>query len=112
LLDGEARGLTCGAVEGALAGDMSATRLCLERLLSRCDQRPVTFSLPALACGEITPGEAATIAGVYEIFVGTAGIARANNACSNLPQILTAGDDVGDEDEDIGDAKAIGDCNR
>jgi hypothetical protein len=45
-------------------------------------KRPVTFSLPALACGEITLGEAATIAGVYEIFVGTAGIARANNACT------------------------------
>jgi len=30
----------------------------------------------ALACGAITPGEAATIAGVYETFVRTAGIAK------------------------------------
>jgi hypothetical protein len=94
---------------------MLAMKLCLERLLPRCDERPVTFSLPslasvgnepspqnvsramnavttALACGEITPGEAATIAGVYETFVRTAG-------------------DVEDEDEDIGDAAAIDDSD-
>jgi hypothetical protein len=29
----------------------------------------------------------------------------------NLPAILTAGDDVEDEDEDIGDAEAIDDCD-
>jgi hypothetical protein len=102
LLDGEALGLTRRAVEAALAGDMLAMKLCLERVLPRCHERPVIFSLPslaaigngeidepslqnvsramnavttALACGEITPGEAATIAGVYETFVRTAGIA-------------------------------------
>jgi hypothetical protein len=96
LLDGEALGLTRRAVEAALAGDMLAMKLCLERVLPRCQERPVTFSLPslaaagngeidepssqnvsramnavttALACGEITPGEAATIAGVYQTFV-------------------------------------------
>src|SRR6516165_3215997 len=89
LLDGEALGLTRRAVEAALAGDMLAMKLCLERVLPRCHERPVIFSLPslaaigngeidepslqnvaramnavttALACGEITPGEAATIA--------------------------------------------------
>ena len=29
----------------------------------------------------------------------------------NLLRILTAGDDVEDEDEDIGDAEAIDDCD-
>ena len=103
LLDGEALGLTRRAVEAALAGDMLAMKLCLERVLPRCHERPVRFSLPslaaigngeidepspqnvsramnavttALACGEITPGEVATIAGVYETFVRTAGIAK------------------------------------
>jgi hypothetical protein len=103
LLDGEALGLTRRAVEAAIAGDTLAMKLCLERVLPRCHGRPVTFSLPslaavgngeidepspqdvaramnavttALACGEITPGEAATIAGVYESFVRTAGIAK------------------------------------
>ena len=106
---------------------MLAMKLCLERVLPRCHERPVRFSLPslaaigngeidepspqnvsramnavttALACGEITPGEAATIAGVYETFVRTAGTAKEKVARGNLLQILTAGDDV--EDEDIG----------
>ncbi len=115
---------------------MLAMKLCLERVLPRCHERPVRFSLPslaavgngkidepslqnvsramnavttALACGEITPGEAATIAGVYETFVRTAGTAKEKVAGGNLLQILTAGDDVEDEDEDIGDAEAIDD---
>jgi hypothetical protein len=139
LLDGEALGLTRRAVEAALAGDMLAMKLCFERVLPRCHDRPVTFSLPslaaigngeidepspqnvsramnavttALACGEITPGEAATIAGVYETFVRTAGIAKEKLAQGNLLRILTAGDDVEDEDEDIGDAEAIDDCDQ
>src|SRR6516164_817342 len=140
LLDGEALGLTRRAVEAALAGDMVAMKLCLERVLPRCHERPVNFSLPslavigngeidepspqnlsramnavttALACGEITPGEAATIAGVYETFVRTAGTAKDKVVRGNLLQILTAGDDIDDEDEDedIGDAEAIDDCD-
>jgi hypothetical protein len=65
----------------------------------------------ALACGEITPGEAATIAGVSETFVRTAGTAKEKVARGNLLRILTAGDDVEDENEDIGDAEAIDDCD-
>ena len=49
LLDGEALGLTRRAVEAALAGDMLAMKLCLERVLPRCHERPVTLSLPSLA---------------------------------------------------------------
>ena len=49
LLDGEALGLTRRAVEAALAGDMLAMKLCLERVLPRCHERPVTVSLPSLA---------------------------------------------------------------
>src|SRR5262249_30912826 len=121
----------------ALAGDMLAMKLCLERVLPRRRERAVTFSLPslaavgngqieepspqnvaramnavttALACGEITPGEAAAIAGVYEIFVRTAGTAREKVAHGNLLQILTAGDD--DDDEDIDDGEAVDDGDR
>jgi hypothetical protein len=66
----------------------------------------------ALACGEITPGEAARIAGVYETFVRTAGTAKEEKvARDNLLQILTAGDDVEGEDADIGDAEAIDGCD-
>ena len=40
-----------------------------------------------------------------------AGIAKEQVAQGNLLRILTAGDDVEDEDEDIGDAEAIDDCD-
>ncbi len=40
-------------------------------------------------------------------FLRTAGIAKEKVARGNLLQILTAGDDVEDQDEDIGDAEAI-----
>ena len=49
--------------------------------------------------------------GVCETFVRTAGIAKEKVARGNLLLILTAGDDVEDEDEDIGDAEAIDDCD-
>src|SRR5262249_40266593 len=111
-------------------GDEAVSRT----VLPRCQERPVTFSLPslaavgngeidepspqnvsramnavttALACGEITPGEAATIAVGYETFVRTAGTAREKVARGNLLQFVTAGDDIEDEDEDVGDAEAI-----
>jgi hypothetical protein len=137
LLDGETLGLTPRAVEAALAGDKLAMKLCLERVPPRCQERPVTFSLPSfaagngkidepspqnvsramnavttpLACGEITPGEVAAIAEVYETFLRTAGIAGEKVARGNRLRILTAGDDLEDEDEDIDDAAAIDDCD-
>jgi hypothetical protein len=43
LLDGEALGLTRTAVEAALAGDMLAIELCLERVLPPCHERPATM---------------------------------------------------------------------
>jgi hypothetical protein len=52
----------------------------------------------------------AALAG-YGTFVRTAGTAREKVARGNLLQILTAGDDVEDADEDSGDAEAIDDCD-
>ncbi len=86
LLEGEAEALTRKAVELALAGDPSAMRLCLERLLPPCRERAVAFALPpiesaadiaaamkavtaALAAARITPGEAEAVARVVDIFV-------------------------------------------
>ncbi len=84
LLAGEAEALTRKAVEAALAGDPTAMRLCLDRILPR--DRAVEFALPpiksaadvahamgavtaALADGLITPGEAQAIARVITTFV-------------------------------------------
>src|ERR1700736_4189956 len=86
LLEGEAEALTRKAVDLALAGDPTAMRLCIERILPPCRERTVKFVLPpiesaadiapamkavtsALAAGVITPGEAATIAAVVDTFV-------------------------------------------
>ena len=86
LLAGESEALTRKAVEMALAGDPTAMRLCIERILPPCRERAVKFVLPpiesaadiaaamkavtsALAAGVITPGEAGTIAAVVDTFV-------------------------------------------
>jgi hypothetical protein len=86
LLDGEAEALTRKAIELALDGDASALRVCIARIIPPRRGRPVNFGLPALqgaadlagtmaaittaaAQGTITPGEAAELARVVEIFV-------------------------------------------
>src|SRR5216684_2261602 len=86
LLADEAEALTRKAVEAALAGDPTAMRLCLERILPR--DRAVAFALPpiksaadvaramgaviaALAHGLITPAEGQAIAKVVTTFVQT-----------------------------------------
>ena len=86
LLDGEAEALTRKAVELALAGDIAALRLCLDRVLPPRKDRPVTFTLPevnsardaaalvsavltAVAAGELTPADAAEIGKLIDGFV-------------------------------------------
>jgi hypothetical protein len=78
ILEGEAESLTRKAVELAQAGDMTALRLCMDRLAPARRDRPVTFDLPkiesvadlpkatlaimeAVAAGELTPSEAAEL---------------------------------------------------
>ena len=84
LLGDKAETLTRKAVEAALAGDPTAMRLCLERILPR--DRAVKFALPpinsaadiaramaavtaALAGGLITPAEGQAIAKMVTTFV-------------------------------------------
>jgi hypothetical protein len=84
LLEGEAEGLTRKAVELALGGDTVALRLCLDRIAPSRKDRPVILKLPligtagdvvtalsatlaAMSRGDITPSEAATVAGVLEV---------------------------------------------
>jgi hypothetical protein len=86
LLDGEAKALTRKAVEMALAGDTTALRLCLDRILPPRRERPINFKLPrlqtapdavgalaalidAVAATEITPSEAAELGKLVEAFV-------------------------------------------
>jgi hypothetical protein len=84
LLDGEAEGLTRKAIELALAGDTTALRLCLERILPTRKDRPVQLELPPIeglqdlaeataallegvAAGALTPAEAGEVAKLVEV---------------------------------------------
>ena len=102
-------------------------RLCMERVLPPCRERTVKFSLPpieaaragkscgpspqdvslamdavtsALARGEITPGEAETIAGVVDTFVRAIETTKKDGSRFNLLQILTAGNYDEDDSDD------------
>jgi len=83
LLDGESEALTRKCVELALDGDMAALRLCLERIVPPRKDSPIRVELPpmespadlpaamssildAVAAGELTPSEAAALAGLVE----------------------------------------------
>jgi hypothetical protein len=83
MLQGELHGLTRKAIEIALQGDITALRLCLERLLPPAKGRhvqlelpPITNAAPAVAAmaqimqavgsGEITTDEAASLASVID----------------------------------------------
>lgn len=83
LIQGEAEELTRKVIELALAGDVTALRLCIERLAPAPKDAPVPFKAPAMktaadaaaamasivaavASGELTPGEAERIAGLID----------------------------------------------
>ncbi len=83
LLDGEAEKLTRKAIEMALAGDVVALKLCMERIIPPRKDRLVQFDMPSLegapgpegaipallqavSEGRITPNEAGTILGLIE----------------------------------------------
>ncbi|MFN3642572.1 MAG: DUF5681 domain-containing protein [Gemmobacter sp.] len=85
LLDGEAEALTRQAVTMALGGDVTALRLCLERIAPPRKDSPVTVALPpmhsaadaakaagalldAVAAGELTPTEGAHVMALVEAY--------------------------------------------
>jgi hypothetical protein len=52
LLEGEAEALTRKAVEMALAGDVAALRLCVERIMPPRKERAVPLALPRIETGD------------------------------------------------------------
>src|ERR1700721_3212046 len=61
LLDGQAVALTRKAVELALAGDIAALRLCLDRILPPRKDRPVSFEMPQINNAEDVRGASAAL---------------------------------------------------
>lgn len=85
LLDGEAEQLTRKAIDAALDGDITALRLCLERIAPPRKDSPIRFTAPemtsaqdaasamagvvkAVSEGELTPQEGAAVTGLIEAF--------------------------------------------
>jgi hypothetical protein len=88
LLEGEAEALTRKAIKMALEGDLSALRLCIERLLPPSRERRIAFELPkvetaadalkassailvACASGILSPSEAGAVMDLVAIHVRT-----------------------------------------
>ncbi|HJN86075.1 MAG TPA: hypothetical protein QGI03_02850, partial [Dehalococcoidia bacterium] len=80
---GQSEALTQKAVQMAMAGDMQALKLCIDRVCPPRRSRPIKIKLPkvetvadiavaqtaviaAMAQGDLTPDEAGTVAGVLE----------------------------------------------
>jgi Family of unknown function (DUF5681) len=89
LLDGEAQAITRKAIEMAKAGDGTAMRLVMERLIAPRRDRAVPFALAkvqspadalgaaisvleAVAAGKLTPSEAADLSKIIDSFVRVA----------------------------------------
>jgi len=85
LLEGEAEALTRAVIDKALQGDVTAQRLCMDRIAPARKDSPVTLHLPemssardaattaqsvlsAVAGGEVTPSEGAAVMGLIETY--------------------------------------------
>jgi len=86
LLADDAEAIGRKAIEMAIAGDLAAIRLCMDRLAPVRKDEPVAFELPpiekpadivaatasivaAVAAGELTPSQAAEVSKVIDIHV-------------------------------------------
>lgn len=104
LLEADAKTITQKAIDLAKAGDLTAIRLCLERLCPPRKDRPVAFNLPALetpadalqaqiaivravAGGDVTPSEAMELSRVVESFAKVAETADLADRIRRLEQI-------------------------
>ena len=104
LLDGQVKQLTQKAVEAALGGDMTAMRLCLERICPPRKDQPVLIDLPemttskgasrvmagileAVADGDITPDEASRVASIVEVYRKTLETSELEARLSALEQV-------------------------
>jgi hypothetical protein len=83
LMEQNAESITKTVIEAAQNGDLTAARMILDRLAPPAKERPVLLALPetgnaegisaaqqyivqAVACGNLLPGEGATLSGIVE----------------------------------------------
>ena len=106
LLEGQAEALTQKAVEMALAGDVTALKLCIERICPVRRDRPVRFNLPAVTSardaadisaavmaavsnGDITLSEAAEIGKLIDSYVKAYQTAELEDHLKPVDQLTT-----------------------
>ena len=104
LLDEDAEAITKKAIELAKAGDMTALRICIERIIPPRRDRPITFDMPkiktpadalkaataileAVAGGDVTPSEAAELSKTVDSFARVAETADLAERIKRLEQI-------------------------
>jgi hypothetical protein len=104
LLDDDAATITSKAIELAKNGDLTALRLCLERIIPPRKDRPVNFDMPemkapsdalvaataimrAVAGGELTPSEATELSKIIDGFVRVAESADLTERIKRLEQV-------------------------
>ena len=104
LLDDDAETITKKAIELAKGGDMTALRLCLDRIIPPRKDRPVSFNMPeiktpsdalvaataiirAVADGDLTPSEAAELNKTVDSFARVAETADLAERIKRLEQM-------------------------
>ena len=104
LLEGQAEALTQKAVEMALAGDVTALKLCIERICPVRRDRPVSFKLPAVTSardaadisaavmaavsnGDITLSEASEIGKLIDSYVKAYQVAELDDRNVRLEEL-------------------------
>jgi uncharacterized protein DUF5681 len=89
LLDGQAEAITQKVVELALTGDLTALRLCLERILPVRRERRIIFDMPPLEEPEdAAPAMAAIIAAVADGELSLRDAAELRNLVESFFRVL------------------------
>jgi hypothetical protein len=105
LLDGEAEGLIRKIIQKAKHGDVTALRICIDRILPPRRERPVHFTMPelysvgdaskaisalmsAVAKGELAASEAAELSKLVETYVRALEATELEQRLLNLEQRL------------------------
>jgi hypothetical protein len=103
MLSGESGALTRKAIDMALGGDTTALRICIDRLVPPCKDRPIHLKVPPMTNtgdavsimekittsvmeGEITPSEAMSVAGVVEVYRKTIETQQVVNKCIEIEE--------------------------
>ena len=108
LLDGEAETITRKAIELAKGGDITAIRMCLERILPPRKDRPIVVDLPDVdsladlkeayaavvrdvANGELTPDQGRTLSDLLESYRRTIETSEIEQRLATLEESMTSG---------------------